>query len=111
MFLTSDETSLSFVWDENFVRHLDGDDRRQAFMRIFTRQLHLFLFGDATFLRIGIDHPGHGCAESGQMGAAIALGNVVGKTQGRFVIAVCPFKRQLDTNTSFDLAVMVLCIA
>ena len=85
------------------VRYLYRDHTGQAFTRIIARQSNLFLFRDPAFLGVTVDLAGQRGTETGHMRAAIALGNVVGKAQRGFVIAVIPLQRNLDGD-AFTLA-------
>ena len=88
---TSDDTSLSLVWDENFGSGTLTDKHAgQAFAAIVAGQRHLVLLGRRHVLGIFGHHAGQAGAEAGDMGAAVALGDVVGEGQRALVIAVVP---------------------
>ncbi|MNX66507.1 hypothetical protein D3C86_976040 [compost metagenome] len=72
------------------VGNLDGKNGRQTFAAVLTLQAYLFLFQDAGSFGIGGHLTGQRRAETGHMGAAVALGNVVGKAEHVFMVAVVP---------------------
>jgi hypothetical protein len=77
------------------IRHLDRQDAGKALAGIVSGQLHLLLLAQSGAGRIGIDLPGQGRAERSQMGAAVALRDVVGEAQHVLVVAVGPLQGQL----------------
>ncbi len=90
---------MSFVCEENFgIRHFDREHARQAFTRIVARERHLFLFRNAAFFRVFIDHARQRTAKAREMRAAVALRNVVREAQHRLVVAVVPPQRRLDVD-------------
>ncbi len=78
------------------VRDLDREHAGQPFAAIIAGECHLFLLGQTGARSIGVDLPGEGGAEAGQVGAAVTLGYVVGEAKDRLVIAVGPLQRSLD---------------
>src|SRR5690606_39807250 len=53
-------------------------------------EVHLLLFRDAAFIRVTVDDAGERATKARQMGAAIALGNVVCEAENILVVAVVP---------------------
>ena len=80
------------------VRHLDRKDAGQPFTRVVAGEIHLLALGDARGLGVRRDRPGQRAAETGKVGAAVALGNVVCERQYGFVVAVVPPHRDLDPD-------------
>jgi hypothetical protein len=78
------------------IGQLDRHDRGQPFAHILAGQRHLLLLQHARFIGIIVEGAGQRRAECGQMGAAVALRDVVGEAQHIFVIAVIPFQRDVD---------------
>ena len=72
------------------VGHLHRQHAGQPLARIVAGELHLLLLGDAALGRVGVDRARQRGAEAGQMGAAVALRDVVGEAEHAFVIAVVP---------------------
>ena len=79
------------------VGHLAGQHRGEAFAAVVAGQRDLLLLPGA-LLGIAGDLAGQRPAESGQMGAAIALRNVVGEAEHGLVVAVVPPQRALDRD-------------
>ena len=80
------------------IGNLDRENGRQTFTAVLTLQAHLFLFQDARCFGIGCYLACERCTETGHMGAAVALGNVVGKAEHVFMVAVVPPQRDLDRD-------------
>ena len=94
---TSEETSLSLVWlGELRVRHLDRQDAGQPLARVVAAERPLLLLGEGAFGRIGVDLPGQRAAKAGEMGAPVALRDVVGEAEHRLVIGVGSLHGDLD---------------
>ena len=95
---TSDETSLSLVCDENFGSGtLTDRTAGQALAAIVAGRASTFSF----FVRpdafaVARHLARQRGAEAGQMGAAVALRNVVGEAQHVLVVAVVPPQRDFD---------------
>jgi len=83
------------------VRYLYGQDTGQAFARIVPRHGDFLFLADPAFPGIGVDLAGQRAAETGQMGAPIPLGDVIGETQHVFVIAVIPLHRAFNGQAVF----------
>ena len=82
------------------VRHLDRQHASQAFAGIVAGEIHLLLLRDPAVLRIFLNDAGQCATETGQMGAAVALRDVVGKGQNRLVVAVIPPHRHFDADAA-----------
>ena len=80
------------------VGHLDREHAGQALARVLAGQRHLLALGDAALLGVGLNAPGERGAQAGEMGAAVALRDVVGEAQGGLVVAVVPLQRGLDRD-------------
>ena len=80
------------------VGNLHRQHRRQPFARVVAGQRHLGFLGDAAFVGVAVDGAGQGRAEGGQMGAAVALGDVVGEAEDVLVVAVVPLQRQFHAD-------------
>ena len=78
------------------VGHLDREHAGQTLARILAGQRQLLAFGDAALLSVGLNAPRERGAQAGEMGAAVALRDVVGEAQGALVVAVVPLQRGLD---------------
>ncbi len=83
------------------VRHLDRQHTGQAFARVIAGKADLFLLRDPAGLGIAVDRPGQCATEASKVGTAIALRDVVGERQNRFVVAVIPPHRDLDPDAVF----------
>ena len=83
------------------VRHLDRQHTGQALARIVAGQRDLFLFRDPGLVGVAVDLPGQGTAEPGEVGAAVALRDVVGEAKRVFVEGVGPLHRHFDGDAVF----------
>ena len=81
------------------IGQLDRDDRGQPFAHVVAGERDLFLLQQPRFLGIAVERARQRGAEGGEMGAAIALRDVVGEAEDVFVIAVVPLQRDLDADT------------
>src|SRR5215475_8763872 len=92
---TSLDTSLSLVWDENL-----GSGTLTDSTQVRPSRQSSPVSATLSFLACGMSghHPGQAGAEARDMGAAVALGDVVGEGQSAFVIAVVPGHRDLDRD-------------
>src|SRR5690606_25898685 len=61
-------------------------------------EAYLFLFRDAAFIRIIVDDARERTTEACEMGAAIALGNVVREAENILVVAVIPPHGHFDAD-------------
>ena len=82
------------------VRHLDGQHAGQALAHVLAGELDLVAFDDAGVLGIFVDGPGKRGAEARQMGAAVALRDVVGEAETGLVVAVVPLHGALHRHRS-----------
>ncbi len=80
------------------VGHFDRKHRGQAFAAVVAGQRDLFLARAAAGFGIAGDLAGQRAAEARQMGAAVALRDVVGEAQHGLVIAVVPPQRAFDAG-------------
>ena len=80
------------------VGQLDRDDRGQAFAHVFAGQADLLALQDSGLVAIIVDRAGERGAEGGEVGAAVALGDVVGEGEDVLVIGIIPFERDLDAD-------------
>ena len=78
------------------IGHLHRQHRGQALAAIVAGQRDLFALGVG--LGIAVDLARQRAAEAGEMGAAVALRNVVGEAQHVLVVAVVPPQRRLDAD-------------
>ncbi len=91
---TSDETSLSFVCDENFGSGTFTDSTAVRPSRQSSPVSATFSrFENAARLGIARDLARQRAAEAGEVRAAVALRNVVGEAQHVLVVAVVPPQR------------------
>ena len=81
------------------VRHLGREHAGQAFAGVIAGDGDFRLRCQSRRGRIAVDDTRQRAAESGQMGAAIALRDVVGEAENILVIAVIPLQRRLDHHT------------
>ncbi len=80
------------------VGELHGDDRRQPLAHVVAGKADLLALQDAALFRIIVEGAGERGAERGEMGAAVALRDVVGEAEDLLVIAVVPFERDVDPD-------------
>src|SRR5262245_12012894 len=78
--------------------HLGGEDRGEPLAAIVAGQRDLLLLRDAAPLGIAGHLARQRAAETGEMGAAVALGNGIGEAQHSLVVAVVPPQRALDRD-------------
>ena len=78
------------------IGHFHRQHRGQALAAIVAGQRDLFALGVG--LGIAVDLARQRAAEAGEMGAAVALRNVVGEAQHVLVVAVVPPQRRLDAD-------------
>ena len=94
---TSEETSLSLVCDENFGSGTFTESTAVRPSRQSSPVSATFsLRGDADRFGIAGDLARQRAAEAGEMGAAVALRDVVGEAQHVLVVAVVPPQRAFD---------------
>lgn len=80
------------------IRDLNREHGCQAFAAVVCRQGHLLALADAGGLAVGGDLTGQGATETGHMGAAVALRDVVGEAEYVLVVAVVPPHRHFDDD-------------
>ena len=80
------------------VRYFHRQHAGQAFAGIIAGDRDLGLRGQARRGRIGVDDAGQRAAETGQVGTAIALRDVVGEAEDILVIAVIPLQRRFHRH-------------
>ena len=81
---------------ELWVRNLDRQHGGQAFARVVAADFDFLFFGEAGGFDIAIERAGHGGAQAGQVGAAVALRNVVGVAEDVLLVGVVPLHGQLN---------------
>ena len=72
------------------VGQLHGKHAHQAFAHIVAAGVHLGFLSDFVGFDILVDGACHGGAQGGEVGAAVALRDVVGETLHGFLVAVVP---------------------
>jgi hypothetical protein len=80
------------------IRHLHREHAGQAFAHVIAGDLDLGLLGDLVFFDVFVDHPRHGGAQAGEVGAAVRLRNVVGEAQDLLGVGVVPLHRHFDVD-------------
>src|SRR5690606_34160340 len=95
--LAGDELVLGLAAELGFG-DLDRQHAGQALAHVVAGGVHLGLFGQLVVGDVCVQHPGHGGAQAGQVGAAVALRDVVGETQHGFGVAVVPLHGDLDAD-------------
>ena len=80
------------------IRGLDGEDAGQPLAGVVAGEGDLLPLGDAAFLGVFLDRPRQGALEAREMGAAVALRDVVGEGQHVLVVAVVPPHRHIDAD-------------
>ena len=80
------------------VDDLDRKHRGEAFAAVVTGQRDLLLARAAAGIGVGDNLTGQRAAEAGEMGAAVALRDVVGEAQHALVVAIVPPQRTLDAS-------------
>jgi hypothetical protein len=81
--------------------HLHGQHAGQAFAHVVAGGLDLGLLGDLVFFDVLVDDAGHRRAQAGQVGAAVALRNVVGEAEHLLVVAVVPLHGHFHADAIF----------
>ena len=98
---TSDETSLSLVWEENLGSGTLTDKTAVKPSRASSPVvLTLFFLVDLLF-HVLIESTCQRRPETGQVGTAIQLRNVIGKTENIFLVGIIPLHGDFDTDTIF----------
>src|SRR5690606_37896934 len=86
-----DELVFGLAAELGFGR-LDRQDAGQAFAHVVAGGVDLGLLGDFVVGDVLVEYARHGGAQAGQVGAAVALEDVVGEAEHRFAIGVVPLK-------------------
>ena len=86
---------------ERGVLQFDADDRGQSFAQIFASDCILAILKDAGALAVTIDGHSDGLLERRDVGAAIAVWNVVSKRQERFIHGVRVLHGNVCTRAAF----------
>ncbi len=96
--LTSEETSLSLVCEENFgSRDLDRHDRRETLAAVVARERRLLeRLRQTVGLGVFLDGARQRSLEALDVGAAVAVVDRVGEGEERLGIALVPLDRDLD---------------
>src|SRR5471032_1665975 len=89
------------------IRHLDRNDRGQAFTGIVTGSGDLVLLRQAFRFDVGVQVTGQCGTETHQVSTAVALRNVVGEAQQVLVEAVVPLQGDFHADAVFTLDVEV----
>ena len=76
----------------------------QAFAHVVAGDLDLGLLGQLVVLDVLVDHARHRRAQAGEVGAAVALRDVVGEAQHVLAVAVVPLHRHFDGDVGALLA-------
>jgi hypothetical protein len=97
---TSEDTSLSLVCELNFGSGTLTDSTQVSPSRASSPVRFTFSFFAMPEACVAVDRPRQRAAEARQMGAAIALRDVVGEGQHHFVVAVVPPHGDLDPMPS-----------
>jgi hypothetical protein len=84
--------------------HLDADHAGQALAHVVAGDLDLGLLGQLVVLDVLVDDAGHRRAQAGQVGATVALRDVVGEAEDALAVAVVPLHRHLDADGGVLLA-------
>ena len=87
--------------------HFDRQHAGQAFAHVVAGHFHLGFFGQLRLVNVFVDHPRHGRAQAGQVGATVALGDVVGKAQHLLVVAAVPLHGHFHTDVGVLVALAV----
>ncbi len=80
------------------IRHLDRQHAGQALAAVVAGEADLLAAARAVLLGIGADLPGERGAQAGEMGAAVALRDVVREEQHVLVVGIVPPHRRLDDD-------------
>ena len=97
--LTSDETSLSFVCDENFGSGTLTDSTAVRPSRTSSpRRLDFCLLSQPVSVHVLVERSGEGGAKAGKMSAAVPLWNIVREAEDILLIRVVPLHRKLNLD-------------
>src|SRR5471032_1184518 len=79
-------------------RHFHRQHAGQAFAHVVTVDFHFRLLGEFVFIDVFVDHARHRRAQTRQVGAAVALRDVIGEAQYLFVVGIVPLHRHVDRD-------------
>ena len=80
------------------LRHFHGQHAGQAFAHVVARDFDLGLLGEFVLVDVLVDHARHRRAQAGQVGAAVALRDVVREAQHLLVVGVVPLHRHVHRD-------------
>ena len=80
------------------IGDLHGNDRRESFPSVVSRHANLGLLAQAFLVNVVVKGPRQGRPEARDMGASVALGNVVGIGKDVFLETVIPLHSDLNGN-------------
>ena len=89
------------------LRHLDGEYAAQAFAHVIACNFYLGFFSQLAVVNVFVDDARHGGAQSGQVGTAVALRNVVGKAKHLFAVTTVPLHRHFNADVGALVALTV----
>ena len=78
------------------VVQLDRDHRGQPLAHVLAAEVVVFLLEQAFVAGVGVQGPGQGGAEAGEVGAALVGVDVVGEAEDRLLVGAVPLHRHLD---------------
>ena len=93
--LTSVLPSLVLVWPSNCARDLDADHRDQPLADVVAADALLEVLRQIVFVGVGVQGPGEGGPEPGQVRAALLGVDVVGERVHRVRVAIVPLQGDL----------------
>ena len=90
--------------------HLHAQHTAQAFAHVVAGDFHLGLLGQLGVFDVLVDHARHRRAQAGQVGATVALRDVVGEAQHALAVAVVPLHGHVGGDGGALLAdLLALC--
>ena len=78
--------------------HLDAEHAAQAFAHVVAGDFDLGLLGELVFFDVLVDDARHRGAQAGQVGAAVALRDVVGEAEHLLVVAAVPLHGHFNAD-------------
>src|SRR6185295_5680551 len=102
--LARDELVLGLA-RELGLRHLDREHARQALAHVVAADLDLRLLGELVVLDVLVDDARHRRAQAREVGAAVALRDVVGEAEDVLAVAVVPLHRHFAGDRRMLVAV------
>ncbi|OIQ74854.1 hypothetical protein GALL_434870 [mine drainage metagenome] len=82
------------------VGHLHRQHAGQPFAHVVAADLDLGFLGQFVVVDVLVDHPGHRRTQAGEVGAAVTLGNIVGKALHGLGVAVVPLHGDFDIDVA-----------